>query len=332
MQPTVSPEIDRNEFLREAEMYRGELIAHCYRMVGSVHEAEDLVQDAYLRAWRSWESFEGRSSVRAWLYRIATNVCLTAVAGRQRRVLPSGLGPAMTEFAEPVEPGPLWLEPFPDRLSDSSDPAEIVASRSNLRLALVASLQHLPPRQRAVFILREVLAYPAAEVADMLEMSVVAAKSALQRARAKLDQVTPRDDAVIEPDSPQARALLQRYMEAFEYADIAALTELLRHDATLESVPLRSWQSGKRSCVAQLARWVLGEAGHFRMYPTIANGQPAAVAYFRGHLDDEFVAFGVAVLAIDGHHVTGITAFLDPTLVPAFGFPEIAGSLTGEVR
>jgi RNA polymerase sigma-70 factor, ECF subfamily len=176
-----------------------------------------------------------------------------------------------------------------------------------------------------------VLAYPAADVADMLEMSVGAAKSALQRARAKLDQVGPRDDGAIEPDSPEARALLQRYMTAFEQADIAALTELLRHDATLESVPMHAWQSGKRSCIAHLAGRVLGEAGHYRMYPTIANGQPAAVAYFRAEVDDDFAAFGLAVLAVDGRHVTGITAFLDPALVPAFGFPASLGT-DGEFR
>ncbi|MFE2995656.1 RNA polymerase subunit sigma-70 [Nocardia sp. NPDC059246] len=318
MPSTVSGDLDREEFLRAAEAYRGELIAHCYRMVGSAHEAEDLVQETYLRAWRGWEAFEGRASTRNWLYRIATNLCLTAVTNKQRRVLPSGLGPAAAGSGPKLEQ--LWLEPFPERWPDT-DPAEIVAGRSSLRLALVASLQHLPPRQRAVFILREVLAYPAAEVADMLGMSLAATKSALQRARAKLDEVSPRADAVIEPDSPHARALLERYLTAFENADVAGLTELLRDDAILESTATGRWLAGKTHCIERLLIWA--RSGEYRLYPVIANGQPAMVAYRGEHADPALTAFGVVVLAVDDRHVTHVTAFIDPGMVRHFGFPEV---------
>ncbi|WP_228535762.1 sigma-70 family RNA polymerase sigma factor [Nocardia sp. BSTN01] len=327
MRPMTSADTDRNEFLRDAQRHRNELIAHCYGMVGSVHEAEDIVQETFLRAWRGWESFEGRSSVRTWLYRIATNLCLTAQTHNQRRFLPSGLRAAEAAPAGPFVAGPpgvRWVEPFPNGLRESGDddPAEIFAARSDLRLALVASLQHLPPRQRAVFILREVLAYSAVEVAAILEMSVPAVKGALQRARGKLDEVALRPDVLVEPTSPEARAILDRYIEAFEKADIAALTGLLRDDTTLESVPMSTWLSGKQLCIEHLKKWVLTEPGHFRMYPTIANGQPAAVAYHRDRLDDGFTAFGVVVLSVDGHQVTGITTFLDPGLVELFGFAE----------
>ncbi|MGF6889239.1 RNA polymerase sigma-70 factor (ECF subfamily) [Nocardia sp. GAS34] len=323
MRPMISGTIDRNEFLRTADRYRPELIAHCYRMVGSVHEAEDLVQETYLRAWRGWESFEQRSTERAWLYRIATNLCLTAVAHQQRRVLPSGIGPTSADPDSPFATGtsdPLWIELFPNRLYETAgdDPAEIAVSRSTLRLALIASLQHLPPRQRAVFILREVLSYPAAEVADILGTTVAAVKSALQRARATLDELAPVDDAVPEPDSPQARAVLDRYMAAFENADIPALTELLRDDAILESVPLGTSLAGKDRCIARLAQVIGTTAGRYRMHPTIVNGQPTAVAYRREHPDSPFTLFAVVVLAVDAHQVTRITSYQDPAMINRF--------------
>jgi len=315
----------RDEFLNSAQQHRRELVAHCYRMVGSVHEAEDLVQETYLRAWRGWEAFEGRSSVRTWLYRIATNLCLTALAHSSRRVLPAGLGTASTDPDTTLAGAPegtLWIEPFPNTRYETSgrDPAEIVASRSNLRLALVASLQHLPPRQRAVFLLRQVLAYPALEVADLLGMSVPAVKSALQRARATLDDVAPDAELITEPDSPQARTILDRYMSAFEHADIAALTDLLRLDATLEVVPMSTWLSGNETCLPYLARHVLTARGLYRMYGTIANGQPAAVTYFREDVNEPFAPFGLAVLTTDDQHIAAITAFMDATLPERFGF------------
>jgi RNA polymerase sigma-70 factor (ECF subfamily) len=317
---------DRDEFLYDAETYRRELIAHCYRVVSSVHEAEDLVQETYLRAWRAWASFQGRSSIRTWLYRIATNLCLTSLSHNQRRVLPSGLGPASTEpgsgFEAPAA-GIAWLEPFPNQRYEQarSDPAELAASRSSLRLALVASLQHLPPRQRAVFLLREVLAYQTIEVADILQMTVPAVKSALQRARATVQEVAPNADELIEPTASDARAVLERYITAFENADIAALTELLREDARLELVPATTWLSGLQACIPHLARHVLTSPGLYRMYPTIANGQAAAVAYSRASVAQQFEPFGVVVLNTDGRQLAGITVFATPDLVHRFGFP-----------
>ena len=188
------------------------LLAHCYRMLGSWDEAEDAVQETSLRAWRGRDGFAGRSSVRVWLYRIATNVCLTALDGRNRRALPSGLGaPSDDPAAEPVLAGPeTWIQPF------RTDPADVVAARADLRLALIAGLQHLPPRQRAVLLLREVLAFPAAEVAEMLDLSVPAVKSALQRARARLEEVAPTRESVVEPTAARARELLDGYMAAWE--------------------------------------------------------------------------------------------------------------------
>src|SRR5215470_14318174 len=226
---------DRQEFTRSTEPYRRELLAHCYRMLGSVDDAEDLVQETYLRAWRSFDSFEGRSSLRTWLYQIASNACLTAMERRSRRPLPSGLGSPDEDAGMPpaaAAPDVLWLQPIPDALvrPERGDPAAIAVSRESLRLALIASFQYLPPRQRAVLLLRDVLAFPAADVADMLGMTTAAVKSALQRARGRLEEVAPAADQVAEPPEPRARALLDQYIQAFETADAAALKQLLRRD------------------------------------------------------------------------------------------------------
>lgn len=309
---------DTTEFVRRTEPFRRELLAHCYRMLGSVHDAEDVVQETYLRAWRGFGGFEERSSVRVWLYRIATNACLTALQGRSRRVLPSGLaGPG----EEAPAGGPVdWLEPIPDALvsPESADPAAIVVSREDLRLALIASLQYLPARQRAVLLLREVLACSAAEVAQMLGTSTAAVKSTLQRARARLDEVSPIASAVSEPSEPDRRAQLQQYITAFETSDAALLEKLLREDATLEVTPFRSWSAGKQTCMGIL-RHVLGAPGDWRMFPTSANGRPAAVAY---HRDDTgaYAAYGVAVLEPSDKGVAALTVFGDPALCALFGF------------
>ena len=272
----------------------------------------------YLRAWRAPDSFEGRSSVRSWLYHIATNACLTALEQRGRRALPSGLGaPADDPDAAvgPADPGVAWLEPIPDALVtlESEDPAAIVAGREWLRLALIASLQYLPARQRAVLLLREVLGFPAAEVATMLGTSTAAVKSALQRARARLDEVSPAPERVIEPTEPRARELLGQYIAGFENADTAALEKALRADAAIEMVGSRTWFAGRATCLRYLAH-VIGSPGDWRMAPTLANGQPAAAARYRGS------AYGLGVLTVTQAGISRITVFGDDAgLAARFG-------------
>jgi RNA polymerase sigma-70 factor, ECF subfamily len=313
------------EFVQDTEPFRRQLLAHCYRMLGSADEAEDLVQETYLRAWRSYEAFEGRSTTRTWLYRIATNACLTALEQRGRRALPSGLGgPASDPDAPPVlaEPGLAWLDPIPDALvtPESADPATIVTLRESLRLALIASLQYLPARQRAVLLLREVLGFPAAEVAAMLGTSTAAVKSTLQRARAQLEEAAPQPDDVLEPTQPRARELLGQYIAGFENADIAALERALRTDAAIEMIGSRTWFSGRSTCLRYLAT-VIGSRGDWLMTPACANGQPAAVTYHRG-ADGEYHAFGVALLTVSAAGITRITVFGGgPGVVARFGLP-----------
>jgi RNA polymerase sigma-70 factor, ECF subfamily len=314
-----------NEFIRDTEPFRRELLAHCYRMLGSAHDAEDIVQETYLRAWRGYQGFEERSSVRTWLYRIATNACLTALAHSSRRVLPSGLGaPADDPRADPVPaPDIAWLQAIPDAwVSTVDDPAALVASRESLRLALVASLQHLPAQQRAVLLLRDVLAFPASEVAAMLDVSVAAVKSALQRARARMRDIAPSADEIIEPTEPRARELLDLYMAAFEKADAAMLEQVLRHDAALEMVGSRTWFAGRATCLPYLAGGVLGLPGDWRMTAIAANGQPAAAAYHRDE-DGVLRAFGIAVLDVTADGIARIVVFGDPGLVTLFGLPLV---------
>jgi RNA polymerase sigma-70 factor, ECF subfamily len=314
---------DERDFAARTEPFRRELLAHCYRMLGSLHDAEDVVQDTYLRAWRAYGGFEQRSSVRTWLYRIATNASLTALERRGRRVLPSGLtGPSDDPYAPPVPAGPevSWVQPIPDALvtTDPDDPAAVVVAREDLRLALVASLQLLPARQRAVLLLRDVLAFPAADVAALLDMSVPAVKSALQRARARMEEAAPSTEGLAEPDEPRARALLDRYIAAFENADAAAFEEVLREDAALEMVGSRTWFSGLCTCLRYITSApVLGAPGDWRMVPTRANGQPAAVAYRRGP-SGAHEPFGVAVLTVAEDGIGRIVVFADPGLVTTF--------------
>jgi RNA polymerase sigma-70 factor (ECF subfamily) len=314
------------EFVSHTEPFRRELLAHCYRLLGSVDDAEDLVQDTYLRAWRSYGGFEGRSSVRTWLYRIATNLCLTALERRGRRPLPSGLGaPSTDPDSAPATAAPdiKWLQPIPDALVTpaADDPAAIVASRDSIRLALIASLQYLPARQRAVLILRDVLAFPASEVAVMLGTSTAAVKSTLQRARARLDEVSPAADQLTEPTEPEARALLDRYIAAFENADATALQQLLRHDAMLELPPSPTWFAGGEA--AKHAASGLGSPGEWRMLPTSANGQPAAAAYRRVPGDDVHRAYGIVVLTLTPTGIARLVVFGDPALLTRFGLPPV---------
>jgi RNA polymerase sigma-70 factor, ECF subfamily len=310
------------EFARLTEPFRRELLAHCYRMLGSVDEAEDLVQETYLRAWRSYDTFEGRASPRTWIYRIATNACLSALEQRTRRALPSGLGGAADDpddMPVPAEPEVAWLEPVPDTLA--LDPATILTARDSVRLALVAALQYLPARQRAVLLLREVLGFSAGEVATMLGTSTAAVKSALQRARARLGEDAPSRELLTEPTEPRARELLGQYIAGFENADIAALEKALRTDAAIELVGTRSWFAGKVTCLRYLGH-VLGSPGDWLMIPTRANGQPAAATYHRTG-DGTHQALGVAVLTVTPTGIARITVFPGgPGLVARFGLKE----------
>jgi RNA polymerase sigma-70 factor (ECF subfamily) len=281
-------------------------------MLGSVQDAEDLVQETYLRAWRAYGEFEGRASLRTWLYRIATNACLNALRHGSRRVLPAGLGgPASDPIAlAPRDPEIPWLEPMPD---EQADPAAIVAGRTGLRLALIAALQHLPARQRTVLILRDVLAWPADEAAEVLGITPAAVHSTLQRARARLERLEPAIDEINEPAEREQRALLDRYADAFERADIAALTRLLTEDAVWQMPPNPSWFAGRDSVIGLLAAKLPGARA--RLVPLRANGQPGFAAYLHGE------AYAVQVITLRGPAVAAVTAFHDPALVRRFGLP-----------
>jgi RNA polymerase sigma-70 factor (ECF subfamily) len=323
----TADEFAARTFTERTEPFRRELLAHCYRMLGAADEAEDLVQETYLRAWRAYGDFEGRSSLRTWLYRIATNACLTALEQRGRRALPSGLGgPSGDPDTPPVpaEPGLAWLQPIPDALvtPGPQDPAAIVTAREGMRLALIASLQYLPPRQRAVLLLREALGVPAADVAAMLGTSAAAVKSMLQRARARLAEAAPAPEDMIEPADPRARELLSQYIAGFENADIGALEKALRTDAAIEMTGTRTWFSGRVTCLRYLAQ-VTGAPGDWLMTPTLANGQPAVAAYYRDG-DGAYQALGVAVLTVTAAGIARITVFGGGAdLVARFGFPRL---------
>jgi RNA polymerase sigma-70 factor (ECF subfamily) len=321
----ADPTTNRAEFAQRSEPLRRELLAHCYRMLGSADEAEDLVQETYLRAWQAYDRFEGRSSLRVWLYRIATNVCLNALGPRRRRVLPSGLGGPCNDADVPsgsIEPDADWLQPLPDALvaPESDDPAAIVAGREGLRLALIASLQYLAPRQRAALILRDVLDIPASEVATMLNTTVPAVKSALQRARARLEEVDATGERMEEPTEPSARELLDQYIAGFEHADTVALERALRTDAAIELVGTRSWFAGRATCLRYLQH-VIGPRGHWRMLATSANGQPAAAGYQRTG-DRTYEAWGLAVLTVTNAGIARILVFAGADLVSRSGLPS----------
>lgn len=322
---TVTSEARADEFARQADPYRRELLAHCYRMLGSLHDAEDTVQETYLRAWRGYDGFEGRSSLRTWLYTIATRACLRALETRGRRALPSGLAGPSDDPDTPVSP-PLtdvpWLEPFPGALADplAGDPAAIAVGRDSTRLALVAALQYLPARQRAVLILRDVLRWRAAEVARLLDTTTTAVNSALRRARAQLAELN-MDSVGAAPSDARQRDLLDRYLAAFEHADIDGLVRLLARDAVLEMPPHATWFRGAETIGRFLAPR-LGAPGDMLALPTRANGQPAHAMYKRGD-DGVHRAHGLVVLTVAGERIDRLTVFLDPEVVRAFGLPAV---------
>ncbi|GAB2948695.1 sigma-70 family RNA polymerase sigma factor [Micromonospora polyrhachis] len=298
------------------EAFRGELTGYCYRMLGSAFEAEDAVQDTMVRAWRGLGRFEGRAALRSWLYRIATNVCLTMLGSAQRRARPMDLGPAGSARSAPGQPLPekVWVGPIPDALVAAGDPAEVAVARESIRLAFVAALQHLPARQRAVLILRDVLAWSAAEVAELLDTSVASVNSALQRARAALADADLGGDTLRRMDPDQSE-LLERYVRAFEGYDIAALTSLLHEDVTLNMPPLPLWLRGP----ADIREWMLGTGcgcRGSRLVPTVVNGTPAFGQYRTTG------PWALIVLEISAGRIRTITNFLDvERLFPLVGLP-----------
>jgi RNA polymerase sigma-70 factor, ECF subfamily len=305
--------VSEDAFVKEAEHLRRELLAYCYRLTGSVQDAEDLVQEAMLHGWSSYARFRGEASVRTWLYRIATNAFLSSA--RRRRHLPSDLGPPTTDVSldAVLDRDTTWVEPLPDALvSSDADPASLVIDRDRLRLALTASLQRLPARQRSALLLREALDFSAAEIGDTLDISVAAVKSLLQRARATLETA---DEVPHEADEPTSRRLLETYIRAFETSDIRLLERTLRDEAMLEMTPARSWFRGLGTCLPYL-KTVIGEPGEWSMRPTRANGQPAVVVYRWGDL------LGVAVLGLRDGGIARISLFGDPAVARRFGTAE----------
>jgi RNA polymerase sigma-70 factor (ECF subfamily) len=309
----------------QLEQHRAELRAYSYRMLGSPFEADDAVQETFIRAWRGYERFEGRAALRSWLYRIATNVCLDMLNGRERRARPMDLGPAREPIADNLNmlPEVTWIEPIPDGLvTPEGDPAEVTLARETIRLAFVAALQHLPPRQRAVLILCEVLRWKATEVAELLDTSVASVNSALQRARATLEasNVSAADTT---PSLDKANAeLLARYVEAFERYDMDALTSLIQEDATQSMPPYDLWLRGRDDIFAWWFGPGIGCAGS-RVIPTVAaNGAPAFGQYKPSESGSGFDPWALQVLEIADGRIVELTFFLDTARVfPLFGLP-----------
>jgi RNA polymerase sigma-70 factor, ECF subfamily len=316
--------LDEAAFAALTEQHRGELRVHCYRMLGSFDEAEDLVQETYLRAWKRLDTFEGRSTVRAWLYRIATNACLDFLDGAARRVLPSDVfAPAGPEASLVARTDIAWLQPYPHQ------PDDAVVERETIELAFLAAIQHLPPRQRAVLILRDVVGWPARAVADLLGGTVASVNSALQRARATLKARLPERrldwSAPAEP-TPDEMAVLRRYMAAVERADLGAVADLLAEDVRAAMPPYDLWFADRDSVVEALsASWEPDSeayVGRFRMVPVRANGQPGVAAYLCGPGEQTFTGFAIAVIRIEAGRIAEMTAFHDPSLFAAFGLPS----------
>lgn len=312
----------------ELQRHRAELVAYCYRMLGCGFEAEDAVQETLLRAWRSYDSFEGRSSVRSWLYRIATNVCLTMASAQQRRARPmerrEASDPAQIRSAPTPLPEATWISPLPDSAIATDDPAATVVDRDSVRLAFIAILQHLPPRQRAVLILRDVLAWSAAEVATLLETSVASVNSALQRARGAVETLQLSDSEVLRPTDSDQQAILAQYVAAFESYDLDALAQLLHEQAALSMPPMELWFQGRSNIVAWMAGLGQGCRGSL-LAPTSVNGTPAFMQYRCAEVG--YRAWAVIVLEMADGRIKHVSNFLDvERLFPRMGAPlRIAG-------
>jgi RNA polymerase sigma-70 factor (ECF subfamily) len=320
--PTIAAARDEAQL----EQYRGELTAYCYRMLGSPFEAEDAVQETMIRGWRSLDAFEGRASLRSWLYRIATNVCLDQLKGRERRALPMDLGPAQTPELSNLNtlPETTWIQPIPDSmLAPEGDPADVAVARETIRLAFVTALQHLPPRQRAVLILCEVLRWKASEVAELLDTTVASVNSALQRSRATLEahQVSPTDPA---PElNEDDRALLARYVQAFEGYDVEALTALIREDASQSMPPFDMWLAGRDDIFTWWFGPGIGCKGS-RVIPVgFANALPAYGQFKPSETGEGWDPWALQVLEISDGRIARMTFFLETeTLFPLFGLPD----------
>jgi RNA polymerase sigma-70 factor, ECF subfamily len=314
----------RDDFEQRADPFRRELLAHCYRMLGSVHEAEDLVQETMLRAWRSFDRYDDeRASLRTWLYRIATNACLTALSGAARRALPSGLGAPGDDPEQALVPALdiAWLQPIPDALlTGAGDPATVAGVRGSVRLAFVAAMQYLPARQRAILILRDVLEFSAAEVAEILATTPTAVNSGLQRARARLDAVSVAEERIDEPSDPTTRSLVDQYVAAFERADVPALTQLLTDQVVLEMPPVPLWLVGREHYSQFIARVFRLRGPDWRMLPTTANGQRAVGAYCRVD-ENSYEAHTLQVFSLTPSGISRNVVFQSPPLFELFDLP-----------
>jgi len=306
-------------FDRLAGPFRTELLAYCYRMLGSAHDAEDLVQDTYLRAWRAREQYdESRSSLRTWLYRIATNACLTALEVRGRRPLPSGLVAASDPLGPLIRGENAWLQPFPDSLVDAGDPARAVIDRASLRLAFAAALQHLPARQRGALILRDVLGFSASEAADILGTTVVSVNSSLQRARTRMKEAGVRPEPLSEPSAAEQRAWIDRYMKAFERADVEGLKRLLTEDVLMEMPPMINWFTGPGN-YGLFMDWVFEAAGQdWLLKEVTANGgQPGFAAYCR--VGGRYELHTLQIFTVTAAGISRNSVFQDSEVFASFG-------------
>jgi RNA polymerase sigma-70 factor (ECF subfamily) len=316
---------EQAEFAALFERHRRELHVHCYRLMGSLQDAEDLVQETFVNAWRNRDRFERRSSFRTWLYRIATNACLNALQRNPRRLVPQQVVQPADPEAEllPAEDLP-WLQPYPDLLLDELDPERAVVSKETIELAFLAAIQHLPPRQRAVLILRDALDWSASDAASLLDSSVASVNSALQRAHTTLQEHLPaeRDDWSGQPDTGEEERTLRRYMDAWERRDLGGLASLLKEDAHVTMPPIPTWFQGRDAVVGFFANHVFAlPRGERRHLPTRANRQPAFGLYRKEPGETVFTPRVLEVLRIEGEQLAAIDAFVSPELFPAFGLP-----------
>jgi RNA polymerase sigma-70 factor, ECF subfamily len=320
-EPSVTVDPDQPAFDELIEPYRTEMFAHCYRMLGSVHDAEDVVQEAYLRAWRARGQYDSsRSSVRTWMYRIATNACLTALSSGRRRPLPSGFV-AESDPLQPLVRGEevTWLQPLPDSLLDAGDPARSAVDRDSLRLAFMAAMQHLSARQRAVLILRDVLEFSATEAAEILDATVISVNSSLRRARASVAASGAHPDSVSRPPEAEQREWIERYMRAFVEADVEALKQLLAEDVLMEMPPMLNWFVGRHN-YGLFMEWVFGAAGtDWRLESISANGQPGFAAYRR--IGETYTLHTIQLFAVGPDGIIRNSVFQDDDVFNLFGLP-----------